>query len=168
MIFDDPQSGLDPVYRVGTQIAEVMHAHFEVPPREARDEVIALLRRVGIPEPERCALAYPHELSDMARLRTMIALAVTNNPRLLIADEPTAGLDPTTSAQILDLLTDLRRELGMGLIFLSRSLPLVAGIADRVLVMQAGEIVEQGEARKVLAAPLHPYTAALLAASRGV
>ena len=127
------------------------------------EEAIALLARVGMANPERQARALPHELSAGTRQRVMIAIAIANDPRLLIADEPTGALDATTQMQVLDLLTDLRRELGMALVFISHSMPVVAEIADRVLVMYAGEVVEHGAAREVLAAPLHPYTAALLA-----
>jgi peptide/nickel transport system permease protein len=133
-----------------------------VPHHEAREEVVALLQRVGMPDPEHRVRAYPHELSGGMRQRTMIAMAIANDPRLLIADEPTTALDVTIQAQVLDLLADLRRELGMGLVFITHSLPVVAEIADRVLVMYAGEIVEQGPVREIFAAPLHPYTAALL------
>ncbi|HME22953.1 MAG TPA: dipeptide/oligopeptide/nickel ABC transporter permease/ATP-binding protein [Acetobacteraceae bacterium] len=162
MIFQDPLSSLNPVHRIGTQIAEAMHAHFEVAHFEAKEEVAALLDRVGMPDPERRARAYPHELSGGMRQRAMIAMAIANDPRLLIADEPTTALDVTIQAQVLDLLGDLQREFRMGLVFISHSLPLVAEIADRVLVMYAGEIVEQGDVREVFAAPMHPYTVALL------
>jgi peptide/nickel transport system permease protein len=162
MIFQDPLSSLNPVHRIGRQIAEAMHAHFDVADYEAKEEVEALLGRVGMPDPKRRARAYPHELSGGMRQRAMIAMAIANDPRLLIADEPTTALDVTIQAQVLDLLADLRRELGMGLVLISHSLPVVAEIADRVLVMYAGEIVEQGTVREIFAAPLHPYTAALL------
>ena len=162
MIFQDPLSSLNPVHRIGRQIIEAMRAHFDVPHHEAREEVVALLQRVGMPDPEHRVRAYPHELSGGMRQRTMIAMAIANDPRLLIADEPTTALDVTIQAQVLDLLADLRRELGMGLVFITHSLPVVAEIADRVLVMYAGEIVEQGPVREIFAAPLHPYTAALL------
>lgn len=162
MIFQDPLSSLNPVHRIGAQIAEAMHAHFEVARQEAREEVAALLGRVGMPDPERRARAYPHELSGGMRQRAMIAMAIANDPRLLIADEPTTALDVTIQAQVLELLADLRRELGMGLVFISHSLPVVAEIADRVLVMYAGEIVEQGVVGEIFASPLHPYTIALL------
>ncbi|MEJ0016690.1 MAG: dipeptide/oligopeptide/nickel ABC transporter permease/ATP-binding protein [Acetobacteraceae bacterium] len=162
MIFQDPLSSLNPVHRIGDQIAEAMHAHFEMPAYEAKEEVATLLGRVGMPDPERRARAYPHELSGGMRQRAMIAMAIANDPRLLIADEPTTALDVTIQAQVLDLLADLRRELGMGLVFITHSLPVVAEITDRVMVMYAGEIVEQGTTADIFAAPLHPYTVALL------
>ena len=152
MIFQDPLSSLNPVHRIGTQIAEAMHAHFEVAHYEAKEEVETLLGRVGMPDPKRRARAYPHELSGGMRQRAMIAMAIANDPRLLIADEPTTALDVTIQAQVLDLLADLRRELRMALVFISHSLPVVAEIADRVLVMYAGEIVEQGSCATIFAA----------------
>jgi peptide/nickel transport system permease protein len=162
MIFQDPLSSLNPVHRIGAQISETLHAHWAMSRHEAWEETIELLRRVGMPDPERRARAFPHELSGGMRQRTMIAMAIANDPRLLIADEPTTALDVTIQAQVLDLLADLRHEFRMALVFITHSLPVVAEIADRVLVMYAGEIVEQGPAREVFVAPLHPYTAALL------
>ena len=162
MVFQDPLSSLNPVHRVGAQIAEIIHAHRALPDSVARDRVVALLRRVGIPDPARRARAYPHELSGGMRQRSMIAMAIANDPKLLIADEPTTALDVTIQAQVLDLLAGLKREHGMGLVLITHSLPVVAEIADQVAVMYAGEIVEQGSVAEVLARPLHPYTAALL------
>jgi peptide/nickel transport system permease protein len=161
-IFQDPLSSLNPVHRIGKQISEALHAHGEISRDTASKKTMELLSRVGMPEPERRARAFPHELSGGMRQRTMIAMAIANDPRLLIADEPTTALDVTIQAQVLDLLTQLRRELGMALVFITHSLPVVAEIADRVLVMYAGEIVEHGPARQVFASPLHPYTRALL------
>jgi peptide/nickel transport system permease protein len=158
MIFQDPSSSLNPVHRVGDQIEEAIRAHRKPAPGEAA----SLLRRVGIPDPERRARAYPHELSGGMRQRVMIAMAIANGPRLLIADEPTTALDVTIQAQVLDLLAALKRESGLALLFITHSLPVVAEIADRVAVMYAGEIVEQGRTSEVFAAPLHPYTGALL------
>jgi peptide/nickel transport system permease protein len=162
MVFQDPLSSLNPVHRAGAQIAEAIRAHHRLSPRAARARVAALLRQVGIPEPERAARAYPHELSGGMRQRVMIAAAIANGPRLLLADEPTTALDVTIQAQVLALLADLKRAQGMALVFVSHSLPVVAEIADRVVVLYSGEIVEQGRAAEVLARPLHPYTAALL------
>jgi peptide/nickel transport system permease protein len=160
MIFQDPSSSLNPVHRIGDQIAEAILAHRPAAP--AQKEAIALLRRVGIPDPERRAQSYPHELSGGMRQRVMIAIAIANAPSLLIADEPTTALDVTIQAQVLALLADLQRERGIGLLFITHSLPVVAEIASRVAVMYAGEIVEHGRTADVFAAPRHPYTAALL------
>ncbi|HEX4262637.1 MAG TPA: dipeptide/oligopeptide/nickel ABC transporter permease/ATP-binding protein [Acetobacteraceae bacterium] len=167
MVFQDPLSSLNPVHRVGVQIAEALRAHRRIAPRAASRAVALLLRRVGIADPERRARAYPHELSGGMRQRAMVAIAIANDPRLLIADEPTTALDVTIQAQVLDLLADLRRERGMALVFITHSLPVVSEIADRVAVMYAGQIVEQGRADAVFARPLHPYTAALLASAPG-
>jgi peptide/nickel transport system permease protein len=165
MIFQDPMSSLNPVHRIGAQIGEGISAHRRLSGVEIRRRVLALLRRVSIPDPERRARAYPHELSGGMRQRVMIAMAVANGPRLLIADEPTTALDVTIQAQVLELLADLKRESGLALIFITHSLPVVAEIADRVAVMYAGEIMEEGGVEDVFARPLHPYTAALLASA---
>ena len=162
MVFQDPLSSLNPVHRIGIQIAEAIRAHRQVSARAALAQAAALLRRVGIPDPARRVRAFPHELSGGMRQRAMIAMAIANDPRLLIADEPTTALDVTIQAQVLELLGDLKRERGMGLVFITHSLPVVAEIADLVAVMYAGEIVEQGAAAELLGRPLHPYTEALL------
>jgi peptide/nickel transport system permease protein len=162
MIFQDPLSSLNPVHRIGAQIAETIRAHRPVGASAARAETVELLRRVGIPDPGRRADAFPHELSGGMRQRAMIAMAVANGPRLLIADEPTTALDMTIQAQVLELLARLQRESGMGLVFITHSLPVVAQVADRVAVMYAGEVVEQGAVGEVFEGPLHPYTSALL------
>ncbi len=162
LIFQDPSSSLNPVHRVGDQIAEAIRAHREMPQSAAMAEAESLLKRVGIPDPARRARAYPHELSGGMRQRVMIAIAIANSPRLLIADEPTTALDVTIQAQVLDLLADLKRERQLAMLFITHSLPVVAEIADRVAVMYAGEIVETGRTADVFAAPRHPYTAALL------
>jgi peptide/nickel transport system permease protein len=160
MIFQDPLSSLNPVHRIGAQITETIRAHRAA--RNAWSEVAGLLRRVGIPDPEQRAASYPHELSGGMRQRAMIAMAIANNPRLLIADEPTTALDVTIQAQVLELLADLKSERGMAVVLITHSLPVVAETADRVVVMYAGEVVEQGRTADLFAHPLHPYTAALL------
>jgi peptide/nickel transport system permease protein len=162
MIFQDPMSSLNPVHRVGDQVAEAIRAHRQAGAAEA--EALELFRRVGIADPERRLRAFPHELSGGMRQRVMIAMAIANRPTLLIADEPTTALDVTVQAQILDLLAELKRETGTALIFITHSLAVVAEIADRVTVMYAGQVVEEGAVATVFGNPLHPYTRALLAA----
>jgi peptide/nickel transport system permease protein len=164
MVFQDPMSSLNPVHRVGAQVAEAVLAHRPMARDAARREALALFRRVGIADPERRLESFPHEMSGGMRQRVMIAMAIANAPKLLIADEPTTALDVTVQAQILDLLAELRRETGMGVVFITHSLGVVAEIADQVVVMYAGQVVEQGSVAAVFAAPLHPYTRALLAA----
>ncbi len=162
MVFQDPLSSLNPVHCVGAQIVEAIQAHTATSGRPAWQRAVMLLRRVGIPDPARRAGAFPHELSGGMRQRAMIAMSIANDPKLLIADEPTTALDVTIQAQVLELLADLQRERGMALIFITHSLPVVAEIADRVAVMYAGEVVEEGRVADVFAGPLHPYTIALL------
>lgn len=162
MVFQDPSSSLNPMVRIGTQVAESLRAHGVSD--ALTDRVVALLRRVGLPDPARQAEAYPHEISGGQRQRVMIAAAIANHPRLLLADEPTTALDVTVQAQILALLADLRRSEGaMGLVFVTHNLAVVAEIADRIVVMYAGEVVEEGPVAQVFDAPRHPYTAALIA-----
>jgi peptide/nickel transport system permease protein len=167
MVFQDPLSSLNPVHRIGRQIVEAIRAHRPVSDTAAQERAVALLRRVGIPDPEHRATSFPHELSGGMRQRAMIAMAIANDPRLLIADEPTTALDVTIQAQVTGLIGELKRAGGMSVVFITHSLPVVAEIADRIAVMYAGEIVEQGRAEDVLGHPLHPYTAALLRSAPG-
>ncbi len=166
MVFQEPMTSLNPVMRIGAQIEEAIRAH---QPRlqvsKVRDKAIESLRRAAVPEPEARAEQFPHQLSGGLRQRAMIAMAVAGGPRLLIADEPTTALDVTVQKQILDLLDRLRRELQLGLLFITHDLGVVAQVADRVAVMYAGRIIETGPAREVLARPRHPYTQGLLKAS---
>jgi peptide/nickel transport system permease protein len=165
MVFQDPGSSLNPVHRIGDQVAEVIRAHKDISRTDAAAQAISLLKDVGLPDPKHRAQNYPHELSGGQRQRTMIATAVANRPRLLIADEPTTALDVTIQAQILDLFSTLRTHGDMGLIFITHNLAVVSEIADRVCVMYAGEIVEEGPVAEVFARPRHPYTAALIASA---
>ncbi len=162
MIFQQPQSSLNPVYRAGEQIGEAMEIHLDLSDEDIHKRVIALLKEVGIPDPERRAEAYPHELSGGMAQRVMIAMALAAGPGLLIADEPTTALDVTIQAQILDLIRRLNRDLGMGVILITHDLGVVAEMADRVAVMYAGEIVEQAEVRPLFRDPKHPYTRGLI------
>jgi oligopeptide/dipeptide ABC transporter ATP-binding protein len=164
MIFQDPSSSLNPVLTVGSQIAETVRAHRGVSRAAARARAVELLRLVGLPDPEPGLRAYPHQLSGGMRQRVMIAIALACEPKILIADEPTTALDVTIQAQILDLLAALKRRLGMAMIFITHDLGVLAGIADRVAVMYAGQLVEQAPTRALFAHPTHPYTEALLRA----
>ncbi|WP_421952983.1 ABC transporter ATP-binding protein [Pelagibacterium sp.] len=162
MIFQDPMSSLNPVFTVGDQVAEPLRVHKGLGTREARLQAIELLRQVGISGPEKRIDAYPHELSGGMRQRIMIAVALACDPRLLIADEPTTALDVTIQAQIIDLLRKLQQERRMAMIFVTHDLKLVKQIADRVAVMYASQVVEEGPVDEVLSNPRHPYTRALL------
>jgi peptide/nickel transport system ATP-binding protein len=162
MIFQDPLSSLHPQFRVGAQIVEAMRIHRSITRSAARAHATELLELVGIPDPRRRVDQYPHEFSGGMRQRAMIAMALANEPKLLIADEPTTALDVTVQAQILALLERLRRELGMAIIMITHDLGVVAQIADRINVMYAGRIVEAAEARPLFHDPQHPYTWGLL------
>lgn len=162
MVFQEPMTSLNPLHTVEKQIAEVLLVHRRMTREQARGRVLELLRLVGIDEPERRLSAYPHQLSGGQRQRVMIAMAVANEPDLLIADEPTTALDVTVQAQILALIRDLQRRLGMAVLLITHDLTIVRRIADRVAVMRQGEIVEQGPVREVLENPRHPYTRELL------
>ncbi len=162
MIFQDPQSSLNPVLRTGFQIDEAMLAHKQATPRQARTRTIELLRRVRIPAAETRVRDFPHQLSGGMRQRAMIAMGLANSPAILIADEPTTALDVTVQAQILELLGDLNRELGTAIIMITHNMGVVAGLCSRVIVMYAGQIVEQGPVDQIFDQPQHPYTWSLL------
>ncbi len=162
MIFQEPMSSLNPLYPVGDQIAEAITAHRDVRRRKAMTRAVELLEMVGIPSPESRAREYPHQMSGGMRQRVMIAMALSNEPKLLIADEPTTALDVTIQAQILDLLEHLQERLHMAILLITHDLGVVAQMADDVNVMYAGRIVERGPVGDIFAAPQHPYTEALL------
>ena len=162
MIFQEPLLALDPVYTVGAQITESIRQHEKVSASEARQRALALFERVSIPSPERRLAAYPHEMSGGMRQRAMIALALACRPQLLLADEPTTALDATVQIQILLLLRELQRDLGLSVIFVTHDIGAAVEVADRIAVMYAGRIVEEGTARELIRRPRHPYTIALL------
>lgn len=162
MIFQQPQSSLNTVYTIGSQLAEVFLTRRNVDRQEAWESSVELLRVVGIPDPELKAYAYPHEMSGGQAQRVMIAMALALRPPLLIADEPTTALDVTVQAQILDLMRDLRNQLGTAIILIAHDLGVIAEIADRVAVMYAGQIVEQASVSNLFELPLHPYTQGLI------
>ncbi|MEU5641221.1 ABC transporter ATP-binding protein [Streptomyces milbemycinicus] len=165
MLFQQPKAMLDPTCTVGSQVAEPLRLHRGLSRRQARARVVELLRDVGIPEPERRASAYAHQLSGGMAQRVMIAAALAADPAMMIADEPTTALDATVQAQILRLLRHKQRESGMAVLLITHDLTIVTSIADRVAVMYAGRVVEEGSVREVFDAPEHPYTRALLKAS---
>ncbi|MGX1500694.1 oligopeptide transport system ATP-binding protein [Labrenzia sp. MBR-25] len=162
MIFQEPMTSLDPLYTIGRQLAEPMVVHGGLSWKAAKAKALDLLKLVNIPEPERKINAYPYEMSGGQRQRVMIAMSLANDPDVLIADEPTTALDVTTQAQILDLLADLQKRLGMAVIFITHDLGIVRRIADRVYVMKTGEVVENGETGQIFNRPAHPYTRMLL------
>ncbi|MFD5908704.1 ABC transporter ATP-binding protein [Streptomyces massasporeus] len=162
MIFQDPLSAMHPYYSVGQQIVEAYRVHHDVSKKVARQRAIEMLDRVGIPEPAKRVDGYPHEFSGGMRQRAMIAMALVNNPELLIADEPTTALDVTVQAQILDLIHDLQKEFGSAVIMITHDLGVVAEMADDLLVMYGGRCVERGPAEDVFSQPRHPYTWGLL------
>jgi len=165
MIFQNPRTALNPIRPVGRQIADVLIRHGNVPGREAPAQAIEMLRAVGITDPARRAKAYPFEMSGGMCQRVMIAIALAAKPSLLIADEPTTGLDVTTQAVIMDLISDLASELGMATIFITHDLALAGQRAARIVVMHAGHVVESAPTRELFARPRHPYTAELIAAT---
>ena len=163
MIFQEPMSSLNPVYRIGDQMLEMIRTHNkQISKKDALDQCVEMLKRVGIPSPEQRIREFPHQLSGGMRQRVMIAMALLCNPKLLIADEPTTALDVTIQAQILDLMKNLQKKTGMGIIFITHNLGVVADICDKVSVMYAGKIVEQGPVDDIFYKPAHPYTKGLL------
>ena len=162
MIFQEPMSSLNPVFRVGDQIGEVITLHQKVNQREALGRAIEILRLVRIPDPERRIRDYPHQMSGGMRQRVMIAMALSCNPKLLLADEPTTALDVTIQSQILNLVEQLKKELGMAVIWVTHDLGVVAEIAQRVVVIYGGKVVEEGDVFSLFSSPLHPYTEGLL------
>jgi peptide/nickel transport system ATP-binding protein len=164
MVFQEPMTALNPLMRIGDQMMEMFEAHNLLTPRERRAKALGLAREVGLPDPERIVRAYPHQLSGGQRQRAMIAMALALEPSVLVADEPTTALDVTTQAQILKLIRDLQRRRNMAVMFITHDFGVVADIADRVVVLRHGEVVEEGSAEDVLTRPQHDYTKALLAA----
>ena len=162
MIFQEPMTSLNPVHRIGRQVGETVRQHRGASRKEARERAIEMLQLVGIPSPEKRVDAYPHELSGGMRQRVVIAMALACEPKLLIADEPTTALDVTIQAQILELLGELKAKMGMGIIFITHDLGVVAELTDDVLVMYAGKVVERASTVALFERPLHPYTEGLL------
>lgn len=168
MIFQDPLTSLNPVFTIGNQITESICRHMNLPRKEARKRAEEILKKVGMPDSTAAMKKYPHTLSGGMRQRVMIAMALSCNPALLIADEPTTALDVTIQAQIMKLLKELKQELSMSIILITHDIGLVAKMADRVLVMYAGQMVEEAGTRQLFQAPAHPYTKALLGSVPGI
>ncbi len=162
MIFQEPMTSLNPVFRIGNQIAEAVMVHQKVSKKKALDRTIEMLKLVGIPSPEKRVKDYPHQLSGGMRQRVMIAMALSCNPKLMLADEPTTALDVTIQAQILDLMNKLKKEIGTSIILITHNLGVIAEMAQNVVVMYAGVVVENADVRTLFARPLHPYTKGLL------
>jgi peptide/nickel transport system ATP-binding protein/oligopeptide transport system ATP-binding protein len=161
-VFQDPMTSLNPVFTIGSQIMEPLRAHMDMTKAQAEARAVELLELVGIPDARKRLKSYPHQFSGGMRQRVMIAIALACDPDVLIADEPTTALDVTIQAQILELVKDLRQKLGMAIIWITHDLGVIAGIADRVMVMYGGQVVEQAPVRELFANPQHPYTRALL------
>ncbi|MGO8868312.1 MAG: ABC transporter ATP-binding protein [Alphaproteobacteria bacterium] len=166
MVFQDPLAALNPIQTIGDQMTEMLRRHRKVAREEAKERAIEMLRLVGMPSPERLFGRYPHSLSGGMRQRVVIGIALMCHPQLLVADEPTSALDVTVQAQVLALLLELKRRLGMAVLLITHDLGVVAEVADQVVVMYAGRKVEEGEVNDIFARPRHPYTAALLDAAR--
>jgi len=162
MVFQDPNTYLNPLMKIGIQVAEVYEAHQGVKPSTVLDKVVDLLRRVHITDPDRRVHSYPHELSGGMKQRSLISMAVALKPKLIILDEPTSALDVTIQAEIVKILKEMRDELGAAMIFISHDLELLLQISDRILIMYAGKIVEEGDPKDIYREPLHPYTQALI------
>ncbi|GGF76152.1 peptide ABC transporter ATP-binding protein [Paenibacillus albidus] len=163
MIFQEPMTSLNPVFKIGRQISESARFHLKLGKKEAAERAVEMLRKVGIPRPEKIAQQYAHQLSGGMRQRVMIAMAMVCNPQLLIADEPTTALDVTIQAQILDLMRELQEKEGMSILMITHDLGVVAEMCDRVVIMYAGQIVEETDVATLYSKPLHPYTQGLLA-----